>query len=171
MIYTMATDGSTIYRNPGIMRIGGVILDKDEKLVTMFFDKLKRGTNSVAEYKALHRGLVEAYNSGIKQIRCYVDSQLVYNQLTGAYKIKCRHLKPLAIQVKAQMAKFDYCELRWSSRETPICTVADAVSKEHVFHKGESLWQMELVAQQKLGQPKKSSSTLDTGEQKLRLAN
>jgi len=171
MIYTMATDGSTIYRNPGVMRIGGVILDQDEKLVHMFFNKLKRGTNSVAEYEALLKGLEEARRLGVTRIQCYVDSQLVYNQLTGAYKIKCRHLKPLAWKVKNEMAKFEYCELRWSSRETPICTVADAVSKEQTFNKGEPLWQMELLTQQKLGPQKKSSSTSDTGEQKLMQAN
>ena len=54
-----------------------------------------KGTNNVAEYKALIGGLEMAKENSITKINVQGDSQLIINQMTGVYKVKAENLIPL----------------------------------------------------------------------------
>ena len=51
-----------------------------------------KGTNNVAEYKALIDGLEMAKENSITKINIQGDSQLIINQMTGVYKVKAENL-------------------------------------------------------------------------------
>lgn len=90
--------------NPGPAATGVVI--KDEQGLTLFkYGRfLGTTTNNVAEYCAvidgLERTLEIVQKNGVEQIEVMVDSQLVAQQLSGAFKVKNAKLKPLFLKVK-----------------------------------------------------------------------
>jgi len=64
-------------------------------------------TNNQAEYQALLAGLERALLEGVREIDCYLDSELVVKQLNGQYKVKHEDLKPLwsaAIDLKRKFS-------------------------------------------------------------------
>lgn len=109
------TDGGAI-GNPGPSAIGIVIeaskvSSKDSSLFGEFLDKKRyaeyigKGTNNQAEYKALIFALKKVKSLFGKKkaksldIECYMDSQLIANQVNGEYKILDKALQPLFIEV------------------------------------------------------------------------
>jgi len=60
-------------------------------------------TNNVAEYTAVLQALKyikKQYRGKDLEIKFYADSRLVVEQLSGRYKIKSKHLKPIVEQIK-----------------------------------------------------------------------
>lgn len=92
------TDGGS-RGNPGKSAIGVVINDKK------YFKEIGIKTNNEAEYKAIIFALkkikqIFGKNKTKKlNIEIRLDSELVYNQLTGNYKIKESSLFPLFIEI------------------------------------------------------------------------
>lgn len=95
------TDGAS-RGNPGHASFGFTISDDKGKLV---FEKGKYigiTTNNVAEYTAV----LEAFKwirENIKKavvVEVYADSKLVAEQLSGRYKIKAEHLKPIIQEIQ-----------------------------------------------------------------------
>ena len=70
------TDGSAL-TNPGKIGAGGIIRDKDGKLILAFATSLGEGSNNKAETEAALFGLVKALELGFKNIIMELDSQLV----------------------------------------------------------------------------------------------
>lgn len=97
------TDGGS-RNNPGEAAIGFVIfkLDQSNKLVKLdqLGKRLGIATNNVAEYKALIEGLKACQKLGAEKVKCFLDSNLVVNQLNGRYRIKEPGLIPLAQEAK-----------------------------------------------------------------------
>lgn len=96
------TDGAS-RGNPGPASYGFTITDENGKLLYEEGRFIGITTNNVAEYT----GVLEALryiqkNYGLKtlNIELYADSKLVVEQLSGRYKIKSPHLKPLIEQIK-----------------------------------------------------------------------
>ena len=79
--------------NPGIMKIGGYIEDKNGKVIERFSLELGEGTNNRAEYLALVHlsGLIRMLD--IKDIDIKGDSNLVVQQINEKWKCKDPHLK------------------------------------------------------------------------------
>jgi ribonuclease HI len=44
-------------------------------------------------------GLETALAAGVEHLEVRLDSQLLVRQITGVYRVKARHLKPLVLQV------------------------------------------------------------------------
>lgn len=92
------TDGGS-RGNPGKSAIGVVINDKK------YFKEIGIKTNNEAEYEAIIFALkkikqIFGKNKTKKlNIEIRLDSELVYNQLTGNYKIKESSLFPLFIEI------------------------------------------------------------------------
>lgn len=92
------TDGGA-RGNPGPAAIGVVVGGKS------YGEYIGEATNNVAEYKALIFALKKAIallgktKADETDIRCNMDSELIVNQLNGAYKIKDPDLQPLFIEV------------------------------------------------------------------------
>lgn len=119
-------DGATKGTNPGIRGIGGVLKGPDGELIEIC-EEIGHGTNNEAEYTALMAVLDAAIQAGVKDLIVYGDSQLVINQVNGAWLIKAKELVPLcqtAVSLKAQIANVKLC---WVARTEN--TEADVLSK------------------------------------------
>jgi len=115
MSYTLYTDGGA-RGNPGPGAVG-IVLKKEDKTV---FAKGKylgdNFTNNQAEYQALILGLHEALGH-TKELKCFLDSELVVKQLNGEYRVKDEKLKPLFEKVKKLEDNFKKITFHHISRE------------------------------------------------------
>ena len=89
-------DGASI-GNPGDAGIGIVFVQEDQALrnISRYIGKQ---TNNIAEYTALVFALQEALITKVKSVRIFTDSELLYRQLTGRYKVKSDTIKNLFAQ-------------------------------------------------------------------------
>lgn len=140
MNHILITDGAC-RGNPGPMGLGIILLDKDEVVVAQKHLKPGRGTNNTAETLAFLNGLELAQEMGIDRLACFSDSQLLTNQLTGAFKINKPELKDLHKKINEKKKKFKFLSIQWHPRETPYGMVADAISRGILFTEGVSICQ------------------------------
>lgn len=89
--YTVFTDGGS-RGNPGNAAIGFVVYKNDEE-VYKFNKFLGVCTNNIAEYTALVYALTYLNKLGVKEVACFLDSELVVKQLNGLYKVKDEKMK------------------------------------------------------------------------------
>lgn len=102
--------------NPGPASVG-VIFDQDGKRVKEIAKPIGETTNNVAEYSALIVALEEAAKLKAEHLRIFTDSELLYNQLKGQYKIKSENLKGLHKQANELARGFKKIELKQIPRE------------------------------------------------------
>ena len=102
--------------NPGEAGIG-VIISRDGKTIKRISKTIGEGTNNIAEYSALICALQEALILKAKKLTVFTDSELVFRQVTGSYKIKNDKLKFLCDQVQILMQGFDHVGLNHVRRE------------------------------------------------------
>ncbi|MBI5051466.1 ribonuclease HI family protein [Candidatus Micrarchaeota archaeon] len=91
------TDGCCL-GNPGKMGIG-VAIRRDGKTVKELSQFIGQGTNNIAEYEAVVRGLEEVKGEK-EEILVRSDSKLLIEQINGRYKVKMPHLKKLKAKVE-----------------------------------------------------------------------
>lgn len=88
--FTIHTDGGA-RGNPGPAAIG-VIIEEQGRPVTAISKTIGDATNNQAEYQAVFAGLTYAKAHGATRVDCWLDSELVVEQLCGRYKIKNKDL-------------------------------------------------------------------------------
>lgn len=96
------TDGAS-RGNPGHASYGFTISDESSKLLYEEGKYIGITTNNVAEYTAVLQALKyikKKYGDRKLEIELYADSKLVVEQLSGRYKVKSPHLKPIIDQIK-----------------------------------------------------------------------
>ena len=98
------TDGAC-RGNPGDCGIG-VVAKENGKVIFELSEHIGKGTNNIAEYFALIRGLEEALIKGYKEAHFTADSELLVEQINGRYKVKNEKLKLLFIQARSLISKF-----------------------------------------------------------------
>jgi ribonuclease HI len=76
-----------------------------------------RRTNNQAEYQALLCGLDQARDWPNSDIVVQTDSELVFRQLEGGYKVKNEQLRPLHSRASAALAGLVNVRLRHVPRE------------------------------------------------------
>ena len=103
MIYTNSDGGSR--GNPGPSAVG-VIIRKDEEIITKYSEKIGECTNNVAEYMALIKALELASKLTKDEVTCVLDSELLVRQLLGEYQVKSRTLMPLFLKVQRLQENF-----------------------------------------------------------------
>jgi ribonuclease HI len=81
--------------NPGPAALGFSLLDPDGEPVIELGSVLGEATNNEAEYQALLAGLEAAVDRGITDLEVRLDSLLLVRQVSGEYRVKASHLKPL----------------------------------------------------------------------------
>uniref|UniRef100_A0A7C4R9V8 Ribonuclease HI family protein n=1 Tax=candidate division CPR3 bacterium TaxID=2268181 RepID=A0A7C4R9V8_UNCC3 len=97
--YNLYTDGGA-RGNPGPGAVGIAILKGDKVVFSQGKYLGDSITNNQAEYRAILGGLGIAKKMGIKELKCFLDSELVVKQLKGEYKVKDVDLKVLFEKVK-----------------------------------------------------------------------
>lgn len=100
------TDGAC-RGNPGDGGAGVVLFDEDGRVVATAKKFLGICTNNEAEYGALILGLKEALKSKHKNIRIFLDSELLVRQINGVYRVKNSRLKELMKDVRKYLSMFD----------------------------------------------------------------
>jgi ribonuclease HI len=102
--------------NPGESGIG-VIISKNDEVKKNISQYIGITTNNVAEYMALIYGLQEALIQNIRNIHINTDSELLYKQLTGDYKVKDENLKILNGLAKHLLSGFTDVDITNIPRE------------------------------------------------------
>lgn len=102
--------------NPGPAGIG-VVIRRGGKMVAEISRPIGEATNNIAEYSALICALQEALVLKAAQVKIFTDSELMFHQLTGSYKVKDQKLKLLYDQVQQLKRGFANVELAHVPRE------------------------------------------------------
>lgn len=92
--------------NPGPAGIGVVLKDAKGRVIAEISEFIGRGTNNVAEYRALIRALEEAAALGAREVVVRSDSELLVRQLSGEYKVKSPDLSPLHLDAHRLLKGF-----------------------------------------------------------------
>ncbi len=85
--------------NPGPAAAGVIILDQAGQTVGSISEYLGELTNNQAEYRALFLGLKKAKELNAEELECYLDSELVVNQLNLKYRVKNGNIAPEFLKV------------------------------------------------------------------------
>ncbi len=96
--------------NPGPASIG-VVIKQSGKIIKEIAEPIGQATNNIAEYTAMIVALKEALVLKATEIDVKTDSELMYKQIIGEYKVKHEGIKPLfdeVMQLKSgfKLAKF-----------------------------------------------------------------
>jgi len=127
-------DGSS-RGNPGPSGIGVVIFNNNNLKESI--EQLSRyigiTTNNVAEYEALIYALKWLLSNQFFTAEIYLDSELVYKQLMGDYRIKTPHIQTLVNRVRTLLNQFKEVDLQFKPRkENKLANrLAQKASKSH----------------------------------------
>lgn len=108
-------DGSS-QGNPGPGGAGFVIV-RGNKIIKEGGKYLGNVTNNEAEYKALILGLEELKKANINKVTIKTDSELLYYQVKGVYRVKAKNLKPLFKKVRELLKELSWKIERISREE------------------------------------------------------
>ena len=125
------TDGACL-GNPGPAGIG-VVIERNGKILQEISKPIGSATNNIAEYTALIFGLQEALVLKADKVSFFTDSELVYYQVTGSYKVKNEKIKTLHDQVKQLIRGFRSFQIQCVPREQN--EGADRLASEAVKNK------------------------------------
>ena len=114
-VFEVHSDGASS-GNPGPAGIG-IIIKVDGDVVTTVSEEIGKATNNVAEYSALIRALKEAKALGAEHLRLRTDSELVFYQLKGDFKVKHENMKPLHEEALGLLKGFKKVEFKVVPRE------------------------------------------------------
>ncbi|MFW6437920.1 MAG: DUF3830 family protein [Armatimonadota bacterium] len=112
----MHSDGASL-GNPGPAGAGFVIKSPAGRTLAEGSVPLEPTTVNVAEYRGLIDGLLEAQRLGARKVLARMDSQLIVRQLTGEYRVKAEHLRPLYQWASKLISSFDAFKCEHVPRE------------------------------------------------------
>ena len=123
------TDGGA-RGNPGPAAYAYVLEAEDGTVLAAHGEAMGVATNNVAEYRALVEGLRKAAEVGVDELEVVSDSQLVVEQMRGAYKVKNVRLRELweeANEVADRLGKVRYTSVRREHNELADRLVNEAL--------------------------------------------
>lgn len=119
------TDGAS-RGNPGPSAAAWLVKDSTSDVVRdAGSEYLGRGTNNVAEYKAIIRGLEACIRLSVKRVSVLTDSELCVKQLNGEYRVKDDKLKPLFEKAVQLTRELDDVRFAWVGREDEWISLCD----------------------------------------------
>lgn len=98
--------------NPGPAGIGMVFLGLEGEARAEESAYIGEATNNVAEYKALLGALKRAREMGAHRVLVRTDSELLFRQIQGLYRVKNPNLIPLFQEVTALVKDFSDFQLQ-----------------------------------------------------------
>jgi len=114
---TLYFDGACLPFNPGGVASYGYAIISDEVLYRGKGIAAEKGTNNVAEYTALIKGLEKALELGISKLIVRGDSQLVIYQMVGIYAVRSKRILPLWEKANDLAKKFKTIRFEWVPRD------------------------------------------------------
>ena len=102
--------------NPGEASVG-VVINQDDQRIKEISQAIGHATNNVAEYQVLILALKEAHALEVKRLKIFTDSELLYRQVTGRYKVKNENLKLLFDEAQGLAKKFQEIKIDHIPRE------------------------------------------------------
>lgn len=102
--------------NPGPAGIG-IVICKDGAATKNISRFIGEATNNVAEYTALIYALQEALILKAQDLKIVTDSELLYRQLKGIYKVRHVNIKPLFEQAKHLLPGFRHVDISHVNRQ------------------------------------------------------
>lgn len=96
--------------NPGPAAIG-VVIKQGDKTLEETGKAIGEATNNIAEYSALICALERALALKAGRLKIFTDSELMFHQLQGSYKVRDPKLKFLYDQVQQLKKGFQHVEL------------------------------------------------------------
>ena len=142
--------------NPGRAAGAAVIVMPNQESYTVS-EYLPFATNNEAEYTGLIIGLKKALELGIKELEIQGDSNLVVNQVNGAWKVKSDRLRGFCTQARSLLDSFTSVTLTWIPRgKNQLADAAanqcmDNPASETPAAKNSDLSLSEIVADYELG--------------------
>lgn len=109
------TDGACS-GNPGPAGVG-VVISKDGQVIKRVSKFIGLSTNNLAEYTALVYALQEALVLKASEIKVSTDSELLFHQIKGRYKVKNEKLKILFDQAQNLIRGFKRFDFECIPRE------------------------------------------------------
>jgi probable phosphoglycerate mutase len=125
----LSTDGGA-RGNPGPAAYAYVLETEDGTVLAAHGEAIGVATNNVAEYRALVEGLRKAVELGVDELEVVSDSQLVVEQMRGAYKVKNVKLRELweeAQELAGRLARVRYTAVRREHNELADRLVNEAL--------------------------------------------
>jgi len=132
--FVIQADGSA-RNNPGPAGIGVCVLDAAGKVLAETARPIGEHTNNQAEYEALLEALDQAAPLD-GPVVIQTDSELLYHQLSGRYKVKDPDLRPLVSEAKSRLARLPHVRLKLVRREANkrADRLAQAASAKALVH-------------------------------------
>jgi ribonuclease HI len=127
--FVLYSDGAS-RGNPGNGGGGAVLYDGSGAVIASVKRYLGVCTNNEAEYRALMLGLEEALKRGIKNLKIFLDSELLVRQIEGIYRVKNRNLQGLMHEVRKLLSLLDTYKVEHVAREKN--TMADSLANEAI---------------------------------------
>jgi ribonuclease HI len=112
----LSTDGGA-RGNPGPAAFGYVLESEDATVLAAHGETIGVATNNVAEYRALVAGLAKAAELGVDELEVVSDSELLVNQMRGAWKVKNEALRELWREAARLATRFDRITYKAVRRE------------------------------------------------------
>lgn len=108
--------------NPGRASVGAVVRDARGKILSEVSRTIGRATNNQAEYKALLYGLEEVSKiadsrPGNVDLVVKTDSQLLYRQMIGRYRIRNKILIGISVKVQRRLRELSSFSIEHIPRE------------------------------------------------------
>ena len=103
--------------NPGPAAAACVITTPEGEVVDEQARLLGSATNNVAEYRALLLGVARAHELGARDVEVVGDSELIAQQVRGAYKVKNAALRVLHAEAMAALRQLDHWSIETVPRE------------------------------------------------------
>ncbi|MBN1622608.1 MAG: ribonuclease HI family protein [Endomicrobiales bacterium] len=100
------TDGGA-RGNPGPAGIGVVVFNNNDEVLEEYKEYIGIATNNIAEYKALLHALELARKYAPCSLQIYLDSELIYNQMLGSYKVKNEKLLEYFVAAQKMLNDFE----------------------------------------------------------------
>jgi ribonuclease HI len=113
--------------NPGPAAVGWVVVT-DDGIVAEGGERIGTATNNRAEYEALLRALEATDRLGFGEVRVRGDSELVVEQVRGAYDVNDPDLREKRVAVMGLLEGFDEWSIQHGPRE--INDRADELANE-----------------------------------------
>lgn len=108
----------------------GVIIVEADGAEVAYSSYLGEKTVPEAEFHGLLLALDKACAHSRDEIEIWLDSDLVVKWMTGKYRLKKDHIRPLFDKAKTLEARYKKVSYFHHSRETPLAKKADEVARQ-----------------------------------------